>query len=149
MRKNTSEAVETARAKHRKEITRLEEDRQHFVSALAESMNEATRLRTKHRDYGEWEDGDERYDEDGEEDDLGQWYRDETGYPDAAGVGTIDYDERVRRASAPLRGPQTTTDGLTGTTDFISAARKAAQAAATAATEHSQNNKAYEKLSVP
>jgi hypothetical protein len=56
MCKKTSEAVETARAEHRKDITRLEEDRQHFVSALAESMNEVARLRTKHRDYGEWED---------------------------------------------------------------------------------------------
>ena len=36
MRQRTAEAVETTRAEHRKEITRLEEDRQHFVSALAE-----------------------------------------------------------------------------------------------------------------
>ena len=112
-------------------------------------MNEVIRLRTKYLDYGEWEDGDEHYDEGGEDDDLGQWYRDETGYPDAAGVGTIDYDDRVRRAAAPLRGPQATTDGSTGPTEFISAASKAAQAAAAAATEHAQNNKAYEKLSVP
>ena len=84
MCKKTSEAVETARAEHRKDITRLEEDRQHFVSALAESMNAATRLRTKHLDFGEWEDGDEQYDEGGEDDDLGQWYSDETGYPDVA-----------------------------------------------------------------
>ena len=112
-------------------------------------MNEVTRLRVKHHEYGEEEyyvdHGEEYY----EQDELDQWYHDETGYPEAAGVGSIDYDERVRRASAPLRGPQTTTDGSTGPTDFISAARKAAQAAATAATEHSQNNKAYEKLSVP
>ena len=80
---------------------------------------------------------------------MDQWYHDETGYPEAAGVGPIDYAERVRHASAPLRGPQKTADCPTGPTDFISAARKAAQAAATAATEHSQNNKAYEKLSVP
>ena len=33
--------------------------------------------------------------------------------------------------------------------DCVPAARKAAQAAALAATEHSQNNKAYEKLSAP
>jgi hypothetical protein len=119
------------------------------VSALVESRNEVTRLRTKHLDYGEWEDGEEQYDEGGEDDDVGQWYRDETGYPDAAGAGAIGYDERVRRAAAPLKGPQTATDSFTGPTDFVSAARKAAQAAATAATEHSQNNKAYEKLSVP
>ena len=35
------------------------------MSARAESMNEVTRLRTKHLDYGEWEDGDEHYDEGG------------------------------------------------------------------------------------
>ena len=115
------------------------------MNALADSMNEVTRLRTKHLDYGEWGDGGEQYDEGGEDDDLGQWYRDETGYPDAAGVGTIDYDERVRRVAAPLRGPQTTTDSLTGPTDFMSAARKAAQAAATADTERSQYNKAYDR----
>ena len=47
MCKKTSEAVETARAEHRKDITRLEEDRQHFVNELAASMNEVTRLRMK------------------------------------------------------------------------------------------------------
>ena len=111
-------------------------------------MNEVTRLRTQHLDYGEWEDGDEHYDDGGENGNLDQWYRDETGYPDAAGVWAIDYDERARRASAPLKGLQTTTDSFAGPTDFVSAARKAAQAAATAATEHSQINKAYEKLCV-
>ena len=93
MCQRTVEAVETTRAEHRKELTRLEEDRQHFVSALADSMNEVTRLRTKHLDYSGWEDGDEHYDECGENDDLDQWY--ETGYPDAAGVGTFGYDEGV------------------------------------------------------
>ena len=62
------------------------------MSALAESMNEVTQLRTKHRDYGEWADEGERDDEYYEEDELGEWYCNETGYPDAAGVGTIDYD---------------------------------------------------------
>ena len=119
------------------------------MSALADSMNEVTILRTKHLVYGEWEDGHEHYNEGDENDDLDQWYRDETGYPDAAGVGTIGYGERVRRAAAPLTIPQTTTDGFAGPTDFVSAARKAAHSAATAATEHSQNNKAYEKLRVP
>ena len=38
---------------------------------------------------------------------------------------------------------------FSGPTDIVSAASKAAQAAAAAATEHSQSNKAYEKLSVP
>jgi hypothetical protein len=149
MCKKTSEAVEVVRAEHRKDITRLEEDRQHFVNELAASMNEVTRLRVKHHEYGEGEydvdQGEEYY----EPDELDHWYHDETGYPDAAGVGPIDYGERVRRASAPLQGPHTTSDCPTGPTDFISAARKAAQAAATAANEHSQNNKAYENLSVP
>ena len=38
---------------------------------------------------------DKRYDEEDERDNLDHWYRNETGYPDAAGVGAIDYDERV------------------------------------------------------
>ena len=95
------------------------------------------------------ENEDEYYNEGDEHDNLDHWYRTDAGYPDAAGVETIDYDERVRRAAAPLRGPQTKADLFSGPTDFVSAARKAAQAAAAAATEHTQNNKAYEKLSVP
>ena len=55
MKQRTVEAVELARTEHRKDITRLDEDRQHFVGAFADSMNEVTRLRTKHLDYGEWE----------------------------------------------------------------------------------------------
>ena len=93
---------------------------------------------------------DERYDGgDGQDgDDLDQWYRDVIGNTDAAGVGPIDFNERARREAAPLRGPRTFNDDLTGPTDFVSAARKAVQAAAAAANEHSQNNKAYYKLSV-
>ena len=45
MRKRTAEAVELSLDEHRAEVTRLEEDRQHFVTALAESMNEVNRLR--------------------------------------------------------------------------------------------------------
>ena len=89
------------------------------------------------------------YDEGEEHDDLDHWYRTDAGYPDAVGVGTIDYDERVRRVVAPFRGPQTKVDTFLGPTDFVSAARKAAQAAAAAATEHTKSNKAYEKLSFP
>ena len=55
MKQRTVEAVELSRTEHRKELTRLEEDRQHFVGALVDCMNEVTRLRTKHLDYGEWE----------------------------------------------------------------------------------------------
>ena len=50
-------------AEHCTEVTRLEEDRQHFVSALADSMNEVTRLRSKHLDYGEWEHDGGEYEE--------------------------------------------------------------------------------------
>jgi hypothetical protein len=57
--------------------------------------------------------------------------------------------KRVRRVVAPLTGPLTKNDPSSEPTDFVSAARKAAQAAAMAANEHSQNNKAYAKLSVP
>ena len=66
-------------------------------------MKKVTRLRTKHLDYGEWDNEDEHYDEgDGQDyDNLDQWYRDVADFPDAAGVGPIDYDERVRRAAAP------------------------------------------------
>ena len=95
MCKNTSEAVESARAEHRKDITHLEEDRQHFVNELAESMNEVTRLRVKHHDYGGEEGDGDPEEEYYEEDVLNQWYHDETGYLEAAGVGSIDYGERV------------------------------------------------------
>ena len=61
MRKRTAEAVELSLAEHRAEVARLAEDRQHFVNALAESMNEVTRLRNKHQNYGAWE-RDEEYD---------------------------------------------------------------------------------------
>ena len=73
-------------------LTRLEVDRQHFIGALVDSMNEVTRLRTKRLDYGDWENDDGYYYEREEHDDLDHWYRTDAGYPDAAGVGTIDYD---------------------------------------------------------
>ena len=40
MRQRTAEAVETTRAEHRKELTRLEEDRQNSESAFVDQMNE-------------------------------------------------------------------------------------------------------------
>ena len=52
MRRQTAEAVESSLSEHRAEITLLEQDTQHFVNALAESMNEVTRLRSKHPDLG-------------------------------------------------------------------------------------------------
>ena len=91
----------------------------------------------------------EEYDEErGNGDYSGQWYREEAEHRDAAGVGNLDYGERVRRASAPLQRPQSKLDTALGPSGCVSAARKAVQAAAMAACEHSQNNKAYEKLSV-
>ena len=53
MRRQTAEVVESSLSGHRAEITRLEGDKQHFVDAVAESMNEVTRLRKTHQDYGE------------------------------------------------------------------------------------------------
>jgi len=103
MRQRTAEAVEPTRAAHRKYITLLEEDRPHFVSSvLAESMNEVTRLRTKHLDYGDLENEDEHYDEGEDGDNLDHWYRHDTGYPDAAGAGTTDYDEKFDELRHPL-----------------------------------------------
>ena len=130
-------------AEHSKEVGRLEEDRQHFVNALAESMNEVTRLRNMSFDYGEGEYDEDWYGKGEEHDGLEQRYRTAAGHPDAARVGPLDYGDRVRRVVAPLTGPQTKPDASFEPTDFLSAARKAAQAAAAAANEHNQNNKAY------
>ena len=102
-------------------------------------MNEVARLTNKHQDLGAW-DYDEEYEEN-DQDDLEHWYRTETGHPEVVGVGDLDYGERVRTAVAPLTGPLTEPDFSQEPTDFVSAARKAAQAAALAATEHSQHNK--------
>ena len=54
MKQRTVEAAELSRTAHRRE------DRQHFVGALADCMNEVTRLRNKHLDYDAWVD-DEGY----------------------------------------------------------------------------------------
>ena len=109
-------------------------------------MNEVTSLRNKYVDFGEWEG--EEYDEDEVEGDgLGNWYQDETGYRDAGGVGDLGYKERLRLSAAPLKGSLTKPGVLLETPDPISAARKAAQVAVVAASEQTQNTKAYEKLS--
>jgi hypothetical protein len=50
-----------------------------------------------------------------------------------------EFEEQLRL----LTGPLTKTDPSSEPTDFVSAARKAAQAAAAPANGHSQNNKAY------
>ena len=95
MRRKTAEAVGTAMADQRAEITRPEKDSQHFADPLAETMNEVTRLRNKHQDVGEWV-YDEEYEEGGDGDDSDTLYRAEAEHQDAAGVGELDYDERVR-----------------------------------------------------
>ena len=107
MRRQTVEVVESSLFEHRAEITRLEEDKQHLVDALAESMNEVTMLRNKPQYHGEW-DYDEEY-EDGDQY-LEHWYRAETGHPEAVGVGDLDYGEIVRKAVAPMTGPLTKPD---------------------------------------
>ncbi len=73
-------------------------------------MHEVTRLRNKHLDYGEHEHDEEWYEEGDEQDGWEQWYRTETGHPDAAGVGAFYYCERVR-------GPQANTDSSLEPTD--------------------------------
>ncbi|MFM7982860.1 MAG: hypothetical protein ACKPKO_26410, partial [Candidatus Fonsibacter sp.] len=58
----------------------------------------------------------------------------------------MDYMERVKKAAAPL---QILGAHPVDLADIVAAAKKAAQVAAIAASDHSQNNKAYEKLNVP
>ena len=101
MRKQTAEAVESAVVGLKAELTRAEGDRQHFATSLANTMNEVTALRNKHEDFGDWEEGEEY-----EDDDVDKCYKDDTGYTAAKGVGDLDYQERVKRAAAPLFGPQ-------------------------------------------
>ena len=55
-------------------------------------MNEVTRLRNRYNDFDEKEEGE--YDE-YEDDGLHQWYA-------VAGVGEMDYQDRVQKAAAPL-----------------------------------------------
>ena len=76
---------------HSAEITSLEQDKQHFLNALAQSMYEVTRLRNKHQDLGEW-DCDEEY-EDCDQYDVEHWYRTETGHPEVAGVRVFSITE--------------------------------------------------------
>jgi hypothetical protein len=47
----------------------------------------------QHQDYGVWEGDGDPEEEYYEEYELNQWYHDETGYLEAAGVGSIDDDE--------------------------------------------------------
>ena len=142
------EAVDAVVSELKADIARLEGDRRHFALSLVDAMNEVTSLRNKYVDFGEWEG--EEYDEDEVEGDgLGNWYQDETGSRDAGGIGDLGYKERFRRSAAPLKGSLTKPGVLLETPDPISAARKAAQVAVVAASEQTQNTKAYEKLSGP
>ena len=76
--------------------------------------------------YNERSDSEKGEYEEQDDDELHQWY-------DAAGVGEIDFTERVKKVAAPL----TSANPLAlDSTDIVSAAKKAAQVAAIAASEH-------------
>ena len=142
MTRQTAEAVEAAR---------IEGDRQAFVSSLADATREITCLMHKYEDYDKWEGEDE-----GDEgDELSKWYKDDTVDFEVAGVGGLDYGKRVRGAAAPLNGPWSGPNAPGSSADvreppgLISAAKKAARAAAIAALDTTHNTKASEKLSVP
>ena len=144
MKRQTVEVVEAAVVGLKTDVARAEGDRQHFASSLVDAMNEVTSLRNKYADYDEWEQ-DEEYDDDA----LDKWYKDGAGYLDAKVVGNLDYQERVKRVGAPLKGPQSKLAEVHDTPGLIIAARKAAHGAAQVASDMTHNTKAYEKLSVP
>ena len=147
MRRQTAEAVEAAVSSRKAEIVRLAGDCRHFLSSLAEVMHEVIALRNKYEDWEDW--GEAKEEEYGEvEGDRSNWYRDETGYLNAAGA-VLDYSERMKRAAAHLFGPMSGQAEATEAHDFVAAAKKAALAAALATTEASRQTKAYGKLSVP
>ncbi|MFM7990099.1 MAG: hypothetical protein ACKPKO_63370, partial [Candidatus Fonsibacter sp.] len=92
MKKTSSAEVQAAMLNQAEMVARLEVDKQHFAEALAESMNEVTMLRNCYNDFEENEEGEYgNYEDDG----LHRWY-------EAAGVGEMDYQDRVQRAAAPL-----------------------------------------------
>ena len=66
-------------------------------------MSAVSSLRHTYKDTEDWEREEEAYDDY----DLSKWYKDDAGYREAAGVGDVDYKERVKKAAAPLKGPQT------------------------------------------
>ena len=99
MKKQSAEAVEAAVESHRLEIKRLEGDCNHFSASLADAMNEVTTLRNKYQDWEEWEEEEGQEPED-ENDELGKWYKDETGYREAAGVG-LEYSEEGETCGCP------------------------------------------------
>ncbi|MFM7978400.1 MAG: hypothetical protein ACKPKO_03710, partial [Candidatus Fonsibacter sp.] len=97
-------------------------------------MNEVTQLRNRHGDCEE-----EEYAEQGEHEDDGlhRWY-------DAVGVGDLEYSGHG--PVLPPAPPPVKTGPPPGGPDLVSAAHRAARAAAM---EHYMNHKAYEKLNVP
>ena len=151
MKKQTAEAVETAVARLKADIARVERDRQHFVSSLADAMNEITHLRNNYKDYDECEGEKEEF----ECYELDKWYKDDTKYREATGVGDLDYGERVQRATTLLFGmlarPNLPGKGaeFQEPPELIPTTEKAAHAAAISASDMTHNTKAYEKLSVP
>ncbi|MFM7985023.1 MAG: hypothetical protein ACKPKO_37460, partial [Candidatus Fonsibacter sp.] len=96
-------------------VARLEADRQHFVKALAESMNEVTQLRNRHGDVEE-----EEYADQGEHEDDGlhRWH-------DAAGVGGLE--DSGHGAVLPLAPPPVKTGPPPLGPDLVSAAHRAAR----------------------
>ncbi|MFM7978642.1 MAG: hypothetical protein ACKPKO_04940, partial [Candidatus Fonsibacter sp.] len=98
------------------------------------SMNEITQLSNRHHDFDE----EEYADHEGPEDDgLHRWY-------EAAGVGDLDYS--VHGPLLPLAPPLVQPGPPQSGPDLVSAAHRAARAAAM---ERSMNLNAYEKLNVP
>ena len=105
-------------------------------------MNEVSSRRYKYEDYEDWAHEEEEYD-------LSKWYKDNAGYREAAGVGDVDYKERVEKAGAPLRGPQKRPEETIEAPDLISAVRKAVHVAARVAPDMTHNSAAYEKMRIP
>ena len=107
-------------------------------------MNEITHLRHTYEDYDEWEGEDEEF----EGDDLDECYKDGAGHRETTGAGDLDCGERARRATTPLFGPSTRPN-LPGNSaefqepqDLAPTTKKAAHAAAIAASDMAQNTKA-------
>ncbi|MFM7984509.1 MAG: hypothetical protein ACKPKO_34805, partial [Candidatus Fonsibacter sp.] len=118
LKKSHLAECQSMRAERDEIVARLEADRQHFVKALAESMNEVTQLRNRHDDF----EGEEYADQgEHEGDDLHHWY-------EAAGVGDLDYSSR--EPVLPSASPPTRTGPSPLGPDLVSAAQRAARAAA-------------------
>ncbi|MFM7983317.1 MAG: hypothetical protein ACKPKO_28745, partial [Candidatus Fonsibacter sp.] len=120
-RKTEAAEIQAATIGQRDLISRLAADVQYYGGELAESRSEASWLRRRHGDFAytdaeQW--GREREAE-YERDELHQWYQ-------TAGVG-LDEAERVARAAAPL---VPVSIPVVKEPDIVTAARKAAQAAA-------------------